>query len=161
MIRLQGTGTTWEQVLDPATSPTGALFVVTPITAEISQAQTFVQGARLVAAEFVAPPGSGLREFGALDLDEGAVIALRGEYPGQAEGKFYWVGAARYGPDYILAGRLGGPISQAATLVPIYSHMLMTMELNPPAGGDDYHRAMVGYYTSAMGNTVVSSGWPD
>ena len=153
-----GTETTWAQVLDPAASAPGALLAVMPTPPEFKEVQTFVQAARLAAGQFVAIGGAQMQEIGAVDLEEGAIVTLRGRYPGQREDKFYWVGVVRYGPDYILAGRLGGPVSKADMLVPMFSHMLMTMELNPPEGGD-YHSAMVGYYTSAMGNAVVSAGW--
>jgi len=156
----KGTQTSWDQLIDPASSPPGALFAIMPIPDELKNVKTFVQGARLLAQQYVLTPGAALKEINAVDLEGGAIITFRGRYPGQKEERFYWVGAVRYGPDYILAGRLGGPTAQADTLVPAFSHMVATMELNPPSGGGgDYGGAMVDYYTSRAGNIAVSSGW--
>ncbi|NSW58130.1 MAG: hypothetical protein HPY44_19155 [Armatimonadetes bacterium] len=153
-----GTETTWNQVLDPASSPPGALFVVMPTPAEVAGVN-YIDAARMAAQQYVATAGANMTEINAADLTGGAIVTLRGRYPGQAEDKFYWVGVVKYGPDYILAGRLGGPVSQAESLVPAFSHMVMTMELNPPEGDAGYGGAMVDYYTSRLGNIVVSSSW--
>jgi hypothetical protein len=155
----EGTQTTWEQVLDPAKSPPGALFAVMPLPAELKGVK-YLEGARMAAREYVTTGGANMTEINAVDLGEGAIITLRGRFPGQNEDRFFWVGVVKYGPDYILAGRLGGPVAQAETLVPAFSHMVMTMELNPPEGGDGgYGGAMVDYYTSRVGNIVAASSW--
>ena len=154
-----GIETTWDRVLDPAGSPPGALFVVMPTPAEVAGVN-YVDAARMAAQQYVAIAGANMTEINATDLTGGAIITLRGRYPGQAEDRFYWVGVVKYGPDSILAGRLGGPVSQAESLVPAFSHVVMTMELNPPDAGDGgYGGAMVDYYTSRLGNIVVSSSW--
>lgn len=152
-----GTETTWEQVLDPSASPAGAFFAVIPLPDELRNVK-FTEGARMLAQEYVCPPGSNMVEIGAEPLGEGAILALRGTYPGSDQERFYWVGLVTYGPDYVLAGRLGGPLAQADQLVPAFAHMIMTMELNPPTGDGDYHSAMVGYYAAKAGN-IVNSSW--
>lgn len=153
-----GTQTTWEQVLNPAQSPPGALFVIMPLPAELKNV-SYIEGARLVARQYVATQGADFTELSAEKLGDGAILALRGTYPGSNEQRFFWVGLVKYGPDQVLAGRLGGPVALADQLVPAFSHMVMTMELNPPGGDGGYGSAMVDYYTSRLGNIAVSSGW--
>lgn len=154
-----GTQTSWDRVLDRALSPPGALLVIMPLPAELKGVK-HVEGARLAAREYVTTAGAEFSEICAVDLGEGAIIALRGRYPGQAEERFCWVGVVKYGADSVLAGRLSGPVSEALTLVPAFSHLVMTMELKPPEGADGgYGGAMVDYYTSRLGNTVAGAAW--
>lgn len=152
-----GTETTWQQVLDPSVSPAGAFLAVIPLPDELRNVK-FSEGVRMVAQQFVCPPGSNFVEVGAEPLGNGAILTLKGNYPGSNEERFYWVALVTYGPDYVLAGRFGGPLAQADQLVPAFAHMIMTMELNPPTGNDDYHSAMVGYYAAKAGN-IVNSSW--
>ncbi len=153
-----GTETTWEQVADPAASPPGAFFAILPLPDELRNVEP-AEGVRILAQQYVCPPGANMSEVGAEPLGDGVVLTLRGTYPGSQEERFYWVGLVKYGPDHLLAGRLGGPLSKADQLVPVFAHMIMTMELNPPTGGgDEYHSAMVGYYAARVGN-IVNSSW--
>ena len=82
------------------------------------------------------------KEVGVIDLgQEGAVLTYLGKFPGQTEEKFFWVGAVPFGANAIVAGRFGGPTSQAETLVPVLHHLLGSLKLNPPAPPGGYSRS--------------------
>jgi hypothetical protein len=157
-----GTQASWNEVINPQASPAGALFVVTPITEELKSVGSFVDGARLIARQFVTMGAAEMKEIGVLDLgNSGAVVSYAGRFPGQQEDKFFWVGSVRYGSEYVFVGRLGGPVSQAEVLLPAFDNMLNTLQLNPAesASGGDYGAATVDYYASKCGNIAVSGGW--
>ena len=158
-----GTQTTWDQVVNPGTSPAGAFFAIAPADEQMNAVRSLQDGARLIAQQYVIPGSPDMKEIGALDVGEGAaIVTYLGHYPGQEEQRFYWVGIAKYGAGYFFAGRLGGPVSQAETLLPAFDNMIATMQLNPPesAGGEGgYGAAMVDYYASKCGNIAVSGGW--
>jgi hypothetical protein len=93
-----------------------------------------VQGARLLAQLLIPNGISNLREIQALPIGEiGAVITVAGKFPGQNEEKFYWIGVTKFGEGKIFAGRMGGKVSEADTLLPVFTYMLATLQLNPPA----------------------------
>jgi len=154
-----------DQVVNASSSPAGALFVITPITDEMKQLNTYLEGARWVAQQYVTGGASGMKEIGTLDMgDSGAIITLRGNLPGQREEKFFWVGAVRYGSDYVFIGRMGGPTAQAETLVPAFYNMITTMQLNPPAGTSGggtsaEGAAAVDLAASVIGNAVAATNW--
>ncbi len=158
-----GTQTTWDQVVSPATSPAGAFFAIAPADEQMNAVRSLQDGARLIAQQYVIPGSPDMKEIGALNVGEGAaIVTYLGHYPGQEEQRFYWVGIAKYGTGHFFAGRLGGPVSQAETLLPAFDNMIATMQLNPPesaGGGGEYGAAMVDYYASKCGNIAVSGGW--
>jgi hypothetical protein len=157
-----GTQASWDQVVNASTSPAGALFIVSPLDEELKSLNSYLEGARFIAQRFVTANAPDFKEIDAMELgEEGAVITLLGHYPGQSEETFFWVGVVRYGPDYLFAGRLGGPTSQAETLVPAFGCMLTTMELKPPGGGGGggAGAATVDYYAARCGNIATSGPW--
>lgn len=72
-------------------------------------------------------------ESTAFDLGQEAIVGFLSHFSGQKEEKFFWAGAGPFGSGYVLAGRVGGPSSQAETLVPVFLHMLNTLKLAPAA----------------------------
>lgn len=155
------TEASWDRVINASTSPPGALFVVMPIPEEMKSLNSYLDGARAIAQQYVTAGGE-FQEIDTLELgQDGAIITLLGHFPGEKEERFFWVGNVRYGPDNIFVGRLGGPVDQAETLVPAFGNVLTSMELNPPggAGGDEYGAAMVDYYAARAGSIATSGPW--
>lgn len=129
-----GTETTWDKVLDGPNSPPGALLALVQKDAQMNALPSFVAGARLLAQMLMKNGASGFKEINVLDLgQQGAIITYLGNFPGQQEEKFFWVGAVPFGANAIVAGRFGGPSAQAETLVPALHHVLASMKLTPPA----------------------------
>lgn len=127
----------WEQVLDTPNSPPGALFTLATVTADMKN-MTYLQGAHYLAKLLIPQGLQSLKVIQELPIgDTGAVITLTGKFPGQSEDKFYWIGVVKFGDSQVFAGRLGGPVKQAETLIPAFSYMLQTLQLTPPqaAGG--------------------------
>lgn len=154
----RGTEATWEQVVDPAASPPGVLFVLAEADEELRRAPTLLQAARVLAQQYVLTGGAALDEVDALELDHGAVITLVGRQPGAAGERFFWVGAARFGEGQVLAARFGGPVDQAEALLPVYCHLLQTLELNPRQAGGGGSLA-VELAAAMIGNAVVATSW--
>lgn len=155
--------TTWDQVIDPARSPGGALFMITPMTDEIREVGGPLALARAVAQLYVGAGTGTVKEVGVIDGGKnGAIITLGGKWPGAAGARFYWVGVVPYGPDYVLAGRLGGPVSQGAELVPALSHIVGSLETYPErmaGSSDDEASLAVSLSTSIIGNAVCATSW--
>ena len=155
----QGTESTWETVADPANSPGGAFFSVAPIDEELRGIGTYVEGARILASRYVTGEAPQMKEiFQFDDKQEGGLVAFSGKLQGQTEERFYWVGLVRFGPDFLIAIRFGGPVAQADRLVPAFYHILSTLEIIPPDGGG------AGYTGFCLGaemvrNTTMSAGW--
>lgn len=127
----------WEQVLDTPRSPAGALLALAEVSPELRNL-SYVQGAHYLARLLIPGGVEGLKVVNELPLaDIGAVITLVGKFAGQEEERFYWIGVAKFGDTQVLAGRLGGPVKDADALVPAFTYMLQTLQLNPPqaAGG--------------------------
>jgi hypothetical protein len=150
----------WQQVLDPAATPPGALFVVTPLTDEIKGFGTFLNGAKAIAKQFVVGNAPDMKQIAEFDLGKGgAIVAYAGRYPGQAEDKFYWVGCVQYGSGNVFIARIGGTVAQAAELVPAYFHILSTLELHPRDAGGGEGAMAVSLATSIIGNAVAATNW--
>jgi hypothetical protein len=151
-----GTTTTWEQVVNPATCPPGVLFLIAPVEEGLRAAGNVVAGARYLVRKYILPGAPGMREVATFPAGPGAIVVLRGKYPGRAEESFLWLGAMPFGNDKFLAGRFGGPVARAEELLPIFSTMLATMEVTPP---DDLVDLQLNLAASIIGNAVINSGW--
>lgn len=133
-----GSQAQWEQVLDTPNSPDGALFALAEVTDEM-KGMSYLQGAHYLARLLIPKGLDKLKVVQELPIgDVGAVITLAGKFPGQTSEKFYWIGVAKFGDSQIFAGRMGGAVGSAGTLIPAFTYMLQTLQLNPPraaAGG--------------------------
>ena len=128
-----GAQASWQQVLDTPNSPAGALFAIAEVPAGMQNA-TYVDGARALAQMLIPNGIASLREIQALPIGEiGAIITVVGKFPGQDEEKFYWIGVTQFGQGKIFAGRMGGKVAEADSLIPAFTYMLGTLQLNPPA----------------------------
>lgn len=129
-----GTQTSWEKVLEGATSPPGILLALVEKDAQMNALPSFAAGARLLAQLHFKNAMGNFREIDVIDLQEqGAIITYQGKFPGQQQEQFYWIGAVPFGSKAIVAGRMGGPMAQAEVLLPVMRHLLVSMKLNPPA----------------------------
>lgn len=127
-----GSQATWERVLNTADSPPGALFAIADIDAQM-RGLSFVQAARYVIQLLMPGAASNFKEVQVTPIGQvGAIITLRGKFPGQNEERFYWIGITAFGSDKVFAGRMGGPINQAMDLLPAFHHILTTLQLHPP-----------------------------
>ena len=132
-----GSEAQWERVLDTPSSPSGALFALAQAPADMRN-MSYLQGAHYVARILIPNGLSNLKVLQELPIgDVAAAIVLTGKFPGQAEEKFYWIGVAKFGDSQVFAGRMGGPVKDADKLIPAFTYMLQTLQLNPPqaAGG--------------------------
>lgn len=145
-----GNQTTWEQVMNPPTSPPGAYFILAPLTDEL-RSMTALQGAKLYAQQYVAGNVASMKEIHAAENAQGAMVVLSGRFPGQNEEKFFWVLIIPFG-NQVIAGRLGGPVSQSNELVPNFWNMLSTLQLNLPTASG----GVTGAWETAW--SVVSTG---
>ncbi len=152
-----GTETTWDQVSNPAKSPSGVLFVISPLTEELRAARV-IEGARLLVRQYITPFAPEMREVAAFPVGPGGMIVLRGHYPGQSEESFLWLGTMPFGPGTFLAGRFGGRVSEAEALLPVFTTMLITLEVTVP---DELADAQIGLAFSVIGNAIVNTGWSD
>jgi hypothetical protein len=155
-----GSQANWQQVFDAPNAPPGALFALAEIPAEMQDA-TYAEGARHLA-RLLMPGGAHLREVQMQPIGEvGAILTVAGKFPGQEEEKFFWIGVTRFDDGRIIAGRLGGPVSQAATLLPGFTWMLSTLEVKPPAaagGGGGVAGAWETAY-SRVGVAITKNIW--
>jgi len=136
-----GAQATWDRVLNTATSPPGALFALVKIDAGMRQL-TYEQGARTLVQLLMPGAAVNFKEVQVMPIgNAGAIITLRGKFPGESEERFYWIGITAFGSDKVFAGRMGGPVAQAMELLPGFHHLLATLKLNPPrpaGGGEAY-----------------------
>jgi hypothetical protein len=127
-----GQQATWDKVLPSQTSPAGALFALVTITDEMRQL-SYVQAARYLNQLLMQGATAGFKEVQIIPIGQaGAILVLRGKFPGQSEERFYWIGVTAFGAGQVFAGRMGGSVSQAMDLLPGFHHMLSTLQLNPP-----------------------------
>jgi hypothetical protein len=127
-----GQQTTWDRVLNTAASPAGALFALVTIDQQMRQL-SWEQGARYLIQLLMPGASAGFQEVQVMPIGQaGAIITLRGTFPGQSEERFYWIGITPFGGSQVFAGRMGGPVKQAMELLPAFHHMLSTLQLNPP-----------------------------
>jgi hypothetical protein len=121
----------WKQVLDTPNSPPGALFALLQVPANM-QNMSYAQGAELLARELIPKGLEKLKIVKRLPIgDVGAVITYSGKFAGQTDEKFYWIGT-KFGGGQVFAGRMGGSVKEAEKLVPAFTYMLQTLQLNPP-----------------------------
>ncbi len=153
----RGGETSWAQASNPATSPPGALFVITPLEDDLGAARTPVEGARLLARRYVLAGSPRMKIVNSLDYGGAGFVVLSGRFTGRKEPSFCWVGMMPYGSDRILVCRMIGPLSQAASLLPAFTQIVVSAEINPP--GADSAGVAVALATSMIGNAVVNSGW--
>lgn len=153
----------WQQVFDAPNSPPGALFALADVPAEMQNA-TYVDGARYLAQMLIPNGVANLREIQALPVGAiGAIIALVGKFPGQSDERFFWIGVTQFGTGRILAGRLGGKVAEAEKLLPVFSHLLATLQASPPAaagggGGGEVQGAWDAAW-ARVGAGVVKNIW--
>ena len=156
-----GAQTSWDRVLNTAASPPGALFALVNIDASMRQL-TYEQGARYLVQLLMPGTASNFKEVQVLPIgNAGAVITLRGKFPGQSEERFYWIGVTAFGSDQVFAGRMGGPVTQAMDLLPGFHHLLATLQLNPPrpaGGGGEAYGAWTAAW-SKVSTAAVSYMW--
>lgn len=156
----------WQQVFDTPNSPPGALFSIVEVPAEL-QNVTFVDGARYLAKLLIPNGLQNMRELQVLPIGQvGAVITIAGKFPGQNEEKFFWIGVTQFGQGKVFAGRMGGKVAEADKLIPAFTYLLSTLQLNPPAppgggGGGGGGEAMGAWDAawSRVGAGVVSNIW--
>ena len=155
-----GAQTSWDRVLNTASSPPGALFALVNIDASMRQL-SYEQGARYLVQLLMPGTASNFKEVQVLPIGKaGAIITLRGKFPGQSEERFYWIGITAFGSDQVFAGRIGGPVTQAMDLLPGFQHVLATLQLNPPrpaGGGEAYGSWMAAW--SKVSTAAVSYMW--
>lgn len=127
-----GQEATWDKVLSTQASPPGALFALVTVSEDMRR-MSYVQAARYLN-EFLMPGASAsFREVMVTPIGQaGAIITMRGRFPGESQERFYWIGVTAFGGGQVFAGRMGGPIARALDLLPGFHHMLATLQLNPP-----------------------------
>ncbi len=155
-----GAQTSWDRVLNTAASPPGALFALVNIDASMRQL-SYEQGARYLVQLLMPGTASNFKEVQVLPIgNAGAIITLRGKFPGQSEERFYWIGITAFGLDQVFAGRIGGPVAQAMDLLPGFHHLLATLQLNPPrpAGGGEVSGTWMAAW-SRVETAAVSYMW--
>ena len=129
-----GTSYSWEQVLDASNSAAGSLSILSAVTAT-EQGMTALQLARACATYYVNGNAPNMKEINAIETSLGAVVVLDGKFPNQSEEKFFWVVIIPNGNQIVMC-RMGGPVSQADTLIPTYYNMLNTLNWSSkPTGG--------------------------
>ncbi len=127
-----GQEATWDKVLDTRSSPPGALFALVTITEEMRQL-SYVQAARYLNSMLMPGAEASFKEVMITPIGQaGAIITMRGRFPGEGQERFYWIGVTAFGDGQVFAGRMGGPIAKALELLPGFHHMLATLQLNPP-----------------------------
>lgn len=127
-----GQEATWDKVLNTQASPPGALFALVTITEDMRR-MSYVQAARYLN-EFLMPgAAASFKEVMVTPIGQaGAILTLRGRFPGESQERFYWIGVTAYSGGQVFAGRMGGPIARALDLLPGFHHVLSTLQLNPP-----------------------------
>ena len=151
----------WDKVLSTQASPPGALFALIEIDNQMRQ-MSYVQGARYLSQILMPGAAANFKEVQATPIGQvGAILTLRGTFPGQREERFYWIGITAFGGNQVFAGRMGGAIAQAMDLLPGFHHVLSTLQLNPPrpagGGGEAY-----GSWTAAwskVSTAIVADIW--
>ncbi len=155
-----GAQTSWDKVLDTQASPPGALFALVTIDNQMRQL-SYVQGARYLVQLLMPGAAASFKEVQVMPIGQvGAIVTLRGKFPGQSEERFYWIGITAFGGDQVFAGRLGGPIAQAMDLLPGFHHILSTLQLNPPrpAGGGEAYGSWTAAW-SKVSTAIVADIW--
>jgi len=156
-----GDQASWDKVLNTQTSPAGALFALVTLDAQMRQ-MSFVQGARYLVQLLMPGAAGSFREVQVTPIGQaGAIITLRGKFPGESEERFYWIGITAFGSDQIFAGRLGGRIDQAMDLLPGFHHMLSTLQLHPPQAAGSSGSAMGSWELawSKVSTAAVANIW--
>ncbi|GEM_PF-2921653 len=127
-----GQEATWDKVLNTQTSPPGALFALVTVTDDMRRL-SYVQAARYLNELLMPGASASFKEVMVTPIGQaGAIITLRGRFPGESQERFYWIGVTAFGGGQVFAGRMGGPIARAMDLLPGFHHMLSTLQLNPP-----------------------------
>jgi hypothetical protein len=156
-----GAQASWDKVLNTQVSPPGALFALVNIDNQLRQL-SYVQGARYLVQLLMPGAAASFKEVQVTPIGQvGAILTLRGKFPGQSEERFYWIGITAFGGNQVFAGRMGGSIAQAMDLLPGFHHILTTLQLSPPAasggGGEAY-----GSWTAAwskVSTAIVADIW--
>jgi hypothetical protein len=120
-----GAGASWDQVLNTATTPAGALIIQAPLTADL-QSMTSRDIAHLYEGQYVAG-ASGFKEILATGTAQAAMVVVHGTFPGQSQEKFYWIIVLPQGDHFVIC-RMGGPVSQSDSLVPDFWNMLTSVQ---------------------------------
>jgi hypothetical protein len=118
---------TWEQVNLADSSPPGVLMAA---FANNTSGTSYLDVARLAASSYV----NGMQELCAFGSEVGAIVILNGKFPNQTEEKFFWLVLVPSGNLLVLA-RMGGPVSQADTLVPAFYTIVNSMTWNTGSSG--------------------------
>jgi hypothetical protein len=155
-----GAGASWNQVLNTATSPAGALIIQAPLTADL-QGMTSLDAAHLYERQFLAG-ASGFKEILATSTDQAAMVAVHGTFPGQSQEKFYWIVALPQGDHYVVC-RMGGPVAQSESLVPDFWNMLTSVQYqeqhSSSSGESNETYAAWDTAWSKVGTAVVANIW--
>lgn len=156
-----GAQASWDKVLNTQTSPAGALFALVTLDVQMRQ-MSFVQGARYLVQLLMPGAAGSFQEVQVTPIGQvGAIITLRGKFPGESEERFYWIGITAFGSNQIFAGRMGGRISQAMDLLPGFHHMLSTLQLHPPQAASSSGSAMGSWEVaySKVSTAIVANIW--
>lgn len=151
-----GSQAQWERVVDTPQSPDGALFALAEITNDM-KGMSYLQAAHYLARLLIPSGLDKLRIVQELPIaNMGAVITLAGTFAGQSDEKFFWIGVAKFGDSQIFAGRMGGSVKNAETLIPAFTYMLETLQLNPPQAAADGGGGTSGAWDAAWSRVDVA-----
>jgi len=159
---------TWEQVGVSSTSPSGALYALSPITS-YEQGKTAMQLARIFSQNLVTAVAPNMKEIDSIETALGSAIILSGNYPGQSEEKFVWIIIIPGNNNYLLC-RMSGTIANSDTLVPAFYNMLASLQFSSSSSssggssgssgsgnGETYNAFDTAW--SSLSTAVVSNIW--
>jgi len=151
-----GTTATWADVMNAKTSPTGSLSAIFPVTAT-EEGKSALAVARLYA-KYYAPT---FKEINHIETTLGAVVVINGKFAGQTTEKFFWIVVIPGGTQNYSMSRMGGKVSEAASLVPAYYNMLNTLNWSatPVGSGSGSASDAFGTAWSRVSTAVVANIW--
>jgi len=120
-------GPDWMELADPATRPAGVHLLVGPapgLTAEAVEGQL-----QRYCEQVLLPGATEMRLLAQLHPSDGAALhCYAGRFPGQSEEKFVWAALALAGkPGWSVLACATGPLSDAATYVPIFEAVIASL----------------------------------
>ncbi|MEI6602274.1 MAG: hypothetical protein WCL54_02170 [Clostridia bacterium] len=151
-----GTTATWTDVMNAKTSPTGSLSAIFPVTDDVN-GKSALAVARLYAKAY-APT---FKEINHIETTLGAVVVINGKFAGQTTEKFFWIVVIPGGTQNYSMSRMGGKVSEAASLVPAYYNMLNTLNWSatPVGSGSGSASDAFGTAWSRVSTAVVANIW--
>jgi len=152
-----GASSAWENVMNTKNSPSGSLSAIFPITSDVN-GKSALEVARLYAKTY-APT---FKEINKITTTLGAVVVVSGKFSGQTAEKFFWIVVIPGSATNYSMSRMGGKVSEAATLVPSFFNMLNTLNWSStPVGGGGGSSAGDAFGTawSRVSTAVVANIW--